>query len=695
MRFRTALSSALAASVAGLLALSVAPPGAVAQESGARGAAPAAAEVFEAEDGTLSGVTVGSSAAGFSGTGYVEGFDTAEDRVDITIPDSPGGLYDLTVHYRGPYGQKNAVLQLNGAGLGEVTLLETTEFTSVPAGKVLLEEGENTISVVNGWGWYEIDAIEIAPVPPRPPHEVTGVPVDPDATEEARELLADLTANYGENILSGQQDMGSIQWLEENIGRAPAVAGLDMMDYSPSRVERGTVGTDVDNALAWAERGGITTFAWHWNAPSGLIDEPGNEWWRGFYTDATTFDLEAALADKESEDYRLLLRDIDAISVELLRLQDAGVPVLWRPLHEAEGGWFWWGAKGAEPAKELWRIMYDRMTGMHGLHNLIWVWNSVSPDWYPGDDVVDIVSADSYPGAGNYGPVSSTYEKLVELGQDRKVVALTENGPIPDPDLLEAYEADWSWFVTWSGDHLTDGVTNSRAHLEHVYGHSRVITLDELADWRSDPGSGGEAPSAPGALSAADAGTDRVTLNWAEAAPGSSPIDRYEVHSGTVGGAPLATVRAPGTSVTVTGLTPDTAYTFRVVAVDTEGRVSPASAPVEVTTTGSGPGGECAVSYTVGSDWGGGFTAGIRITNEGAPVDAWELGFTMSDGQRVGHGWNGTWVQTGNQVTVTSMSWNGRLDTGGSVGIGFNGTYSGANPAPAAFTLNGVTCTTN
>lgn len=74
-----------------------------------------------------------------------------------------------------------------------------------------------------------------------------------------------------------------------------------------------------------------------WNAPSGLIDIEGKEWWRGFYTDSVTFDVAAALADTTNPDYLLLIRDIDAIAVQLKRLADANVPILWRPLHEAEG----------------------------------------------------------------------------------------------------------------------------------------------------------------------------------------------------------------------------------------------------------------------------------------------------------------------------------------------------------------------
>ncbi|WP_234320334.1 glycosyl hydrolase [Streptomyces sp. SBT349] len=448
----------------------------------------AAAVLYEAEDGQLGGVAVESSATGYSGTGYVTGFDAAEDSVTLTVPDSPGGLHDLTLHYRGPYGEKVTSLRLNGAGAGDVTLPATDTFSTVPAGRVLLEEGDNTISIVSNWGWYEIDAISLSPTPPRPPHQVSGVPVDPQATPEARALLGYLADGYGEHILSGQQDMASLRWVEDNVGRTPAIAGLDMMDYSPSRVERGTTSTEVENAVAWDERGGITTFVWHWNAPTGLIDEPGNEWWRGFYTDATTFDVAEALADPESEEYGLLLRDIDAIAVELLRLQDAGIPVLWRPLHEAEGGWFWWGAQGPGPAKELWRLMYERMTGVHGLHNLIWVWNSVDPEWYPGDDVVDIVSADSYPATGDHGPVSATYERLVGLVGDEKLVALTETGSVPDPELLRTYEADWAWFTTWSGEFIDDGVHNPLPFLQRVYDDPGVITLDELGDWRShDP----------------------------------------------------------------------------------------------------------------------------------------------------------------------------------------------------------------
>ncbi|NYI08256.1 glycosyl hydrolase [Allostreptomyces psammosilenae] len=547
----------VAALVAGLLALLLLPtlPVLLAER-----AAAVAATVYEAEDGTLSGTTVGSAAAGYSGTGYVEGFDAAEDSVTITVPDSPGGLYDLSVRYSAPFGQKVASLRLNGAGAGQVTLTERTDFAEAAAGKVLLEAGENTISVVNNWGWYYIDAIILTPTAPRPPHQVTDAPVNPDASAETRSLMRYLVDHYGETILSGQQDMASIAWVEENIGATPAVGGFDLMDYSPSRVERGTTSREVENMLEWDQRGGMVTLAWHWNAPSGLIDEPGREWWRGFYTDATTFDLAAALADPASTDYQLLLRDMDAIAVQLQRLEDARVPVLWRPLHEAEGGWFWWGAKGPEPAKELWNLLYQRLTEHHGLDNLIWVWNSASPDWYPGDATVDIVSIDSYPPAGDHGPVSASYDALVELGGDRKLVALGEVGSIPDPALLQAYQADWMWFVTWSGDFISGGQHNSREFLQRLYADPYVTTLDELGDFKhydGDGGSGGPTDPPPTGCTA----TYRVLGQWSGGFqgevtvtnPGERPISGWTVRWTLPGGQTIN--QSWSTLLTVSGST--------------------------------------------------------------------------------------------------------------------------------------------
>ncbi|MEU1753595.1 cellulase family glycosylhydrolase [Micromonospora matsumotoense] len=101
----------------------------------------------------------------------------------------------------------------------------------------------------------------------------------------------------------------------------------------------------------------------------------------------------------------------------------------------------------------------------------------------------------------------------------------------------------------------------------------------------------------------------------------------------------------------------------------------------------------CAVTYTANS-WTGGFTASVTIENVGDAVDGWTLGFAFPDGgQRLGQGWSATYQQRGQAVNAQSVSYNAPLASGASTTIGFNGTFTGSNPSPTSFTLNGTTCT--
>lgn len=443
--------------------------------------------IFEAEDATLNGLTIKNSEVGFSGTGYVGDFENSSQSVTFHVDAPETGLYSLNIGYAAIYGSgKVANVVVNGEVLSSVTM--GSGFGKESAGNILLNSGSNTISITPNWTWFAIDYIEVQATPEPEKHKVEKTLINPNATNETKALISYLVDSFGEKLLSGQQEYpntrpGDIEYIYETTGKYPAVLGLDFIDNSPSRVEYGASADETPVAIDWWNKGGIVAFTWHWNAPKDLLDEPGNEWWRGFYTEATTFDVEYALNHPESEDYKLLIRDIDVIAGELKKLQEADVPVLWRPLHEAEGGWFWWGAKGPEPTKELWRLMYDRMTNYHNLNNLIWVWNSIEENWYPGDEYVDIVSFDSYPGEYNYSPMSSQYEALKELSNNKKIIAMAENGPIPDPDLLELYHANYSWFSTWNGDVLKN--QNSVEHLKKVYNHDYVITLDEMPNLKT------------------------------------------------------------------------------------------------------------------------------------------------------------------------------------------------------------------
>ena len=181
--------------------------------------------------------------------------------------------------------------------------------------------------------------------------------------------------------------------------------------------------------------------------------------------------------------------DIDNMANELARLRDAGVPVLWRPLHEAAGGWFWWGNCEPESYKKLWNVMYDKMTNEHNLTNLIWVWNGQDPAWYPGDETVDINGWDIYAGNHVDSSQSGRFDDMAtNYGTKTKLIALTENGCVMDPDKVFNDNARWLFWGTWSdpftmklGVVINDEYTTVEL-LTKAYNHERVLTLDELPD---------------------------------------------------------------------------------------------------------------------------------------------------------------------------------------------------------------------
>jgi hypothetical protein len=177
------------------------------------------------------------------------------------------------------------------------------------------------------------------------------------------------------------------------------------------------------------------------------------------------------------------------IAGELEFLRDVHVPVLWRPLHEANGRWFWWGMGGSEPFKKLWRMMFENFTAKHHLDNLLWVFSPGAEtdlaDWYPGDAFVDIIGQDHYPMDGNHNPAKDVFDELTQMTRGQKLIALGENGPIPDPALAQRAHADWLFFSTWSGSILFDKTTPEQ--LREYYQNPYVLTLADLPDWKSIP----------------------------------------------------------------------------------------------------------------------------------------------------------------------------------------------------------------
>ncbi|MFW6353695.1 MAG: glycosyl hydrolase, partial [Verrucomicrobiota bacterium] len=438
---------------------------------------------LEAEEGQLTGLTVASAPEGYSGEGYVKGFIDGSQFVEWSF-DAAAGFYDLILGFRTPSGEKEVEVTLDGAGQAAM-LPASDDFSVYDLGLVRLEAGAHTLRVGAGWNYYEIDFVALTPIASPPGlSPVEAVPVNPAASLPARRLLAYLASQYGEVTLTGQQEAHDLAVIERVAGQRPAILAGDLISYSPTRVQYGgypttgdRYGTTEEYIAAHAE-GSIISLAWHWNAPADLLNGEGTEWWRGFYEEATTFDLPGALADREGEDFSAILRDIDAIAVELQKLEEAGVPVLWRPLHEAEGGWFWWGAHGPAALKELWEVLYERLTHFHGLDNLLWVYTytvTVDPAWYPGDAMVDIVGVDAYP-ADRSTALAALWKRLHALYDGRKLLALSEFGGVPNLPVMHSLGVRWAYFVSWEGDE--HGPQSAPADLlERVYNDPAAIVL--------------------------------------------------------------------------------------------------------------------------------------------------------------------------------------------------------------------------
>ncbi|WP_198118157.1 glycosyl hydrolase [Massilia rhizosphaerae] len=344
---------------------------------------------------------------------------------------------------------------------------------------------------------------------------VRDAPVDARADARTRAEFAWLRQTWGRHTIAGQQDLtwndgvDMTQRVLDATGKYPALMGFDFMNTWST----GDGAHQVDEAIAWARRGGLVTFCWHWRDPSAPAGTQGNFYARepdARKNTAFTIPVRDGRLDTGSAAGRALDADIDRLAVQLAKLRAAGVTVLWRPLHEASGdrgdGWFWWGRKrtdgvpNAQAYVLLYRHLFDRLVNGHGLHNLIWVWNGQDAAWYPGDVVVDIVGYDVYDDADGktYKSQVDVYRRMAAIGAATKPVALSENSYIPDPDNMRRDGARWLWFLTWNDGRAAPGAAdrnnfwsgdyyNTAAHKTKVYHDPDVITLDRLPAFLKAP----------------------------------------------------------------------------------------------------------------------------------------------------------------------------------------------------------------
>ena len=317
---------------------------------------------------------------------------------------------------------------------------------------------------------------------------VITTPVNPNAQPCVRRMMEYLGQMSGCGILTGQHTktraMEELHRIEEVTGKQPALLGFELLSYSPNinyldtdaecmeEVE-GNFGT-LRQAWEWAAQKGVITMTWHWFSPLG-----GRA--KSFYSANTDFDAARALIPGTAEN-KALLSDMDMMAGLLRPFCDAGVPILWRPFHEGDGQWFWWGKQGAETVKGLWRLMYDRYTNLHCLNNLIWVWNAPVPSFYPGDDVVDIISRDMYPPEHAHAAHMDKLAELQTITVQPKIALIGEIGTIPSAVALAAEKAAWVSYMTWCNDFAMTERWTTNEELKAMYHHPWAITKDRLPE---------------------------------------------------------------------------------------------------------------------------------------------------------------------------------------------------------------------
>jgi mannan endo-1,4-beta-mannosidase len=200
--------------------------------------------------------------------------------------------------------------------------------------------------------------------------------------------------------------------------------------------------------------------------------------------------VQGRLTDKQFRDiltpgtllYKQWIKQVDEIAAFLKQLQQAKVPVLWRPYHEMNGDWFWWGGRheGKYTTAALYKQIFNRMVNYHKLNNLVWIWSVDRPSqpgrefvkYYPGTQYIDILAIDIYGNDFN----KNYYEGLMALSEGKPVTP-GEVGNPPSPEIPEE-QPNWVYWVVWSGM----ARDTSLADYERLTSNPRV----QIANWTRD-----------------------------------------------------------------------------------------------------------------------------------------------------------------------------------------------------------------
>ena len=462
--------------------------------------------LYEAENGEIKG---GAKAAtdmpDFSGDAYVTGFGNegkASVVFEIDVPTNQH--YDLSFNI----SSEKAVDCRISLGDKQLTVFSSKgdgKFTYITIYGVFLTKGKQKLEITPLNGDMCIDYLKIENNTSLSDisYDAKGELVNKNAGESAKELMSFLSENYGKKMLTGQYAYSGgnteLDLIYRTTGKYPVIR-CSILDVPGDSFDE--CFKEIDASAEWYFNGGIPCISWYWKAPS---DKKSS-----MRTEETDFDISKAVTEEElaelteeeirelyskgnisKECYGLIL-DIDSMAGQLTSLKNRGVPVMWRPLPEGSGSWYWWGAQGDKPYKWLWQLIYDRFTKYFDLDNLIWVWNGQSENSVVDKRTFDIASVDLYindeKDYGNrYYDVFAAVQKFV--GTD-KIIAISECGSVPDMDAAFRDNAVWSFFGVWYGKYIQDDkgeyseeYTNKEA-LIRAYNSDGAITLDEYRKLR-------------------------------------------------------------------------------------------------------------------------------------------------------------------------------------------------------------------
>jgi mannan endo-1,4-beta-mannosidase len=319
-------------------------------------------------------------------------------------------------------------------------------------------------------------------------------PVTPNASPEVKALLKYIQGLSGKYILSGQHNFPAsgernTLFAADYIGKTPVVWSQDFgfakEGDKDSYLSRPAI---IQEAINQHKKGAIIALCWHAVPPTA--EEPITfQPLPGADPAAPLASVQGRLTDKQFHDiltpgtalYKQWARQVDVIASYLKQLQEAKVPVLWRPYHEMNGDWFWWGGRfeGKYTTAALYRQIFDRLVKYHKLNNLIWVWSVDRPskpgrefvNYYPGTQYLDILAIDIYGNDFN----QSYYNGLIALSKG-KPVTLGEVGNPPAPEVLEK-QPNWVYWVVWSG--MVRGT--SQADYEKLLKSPHVLFFEDPA----------------------------------------------------------------------------------------------------------------------------------------------------------------------------------------------------------------------